>query len=92
MSKQYDKYYQYKRTNKQTNEESWLRLVIDNDNDIYSYTWTNDPDMADRFETVETFYNVLEKYKINLGNIDCQKYFYDLDYNEDEIIDSKEVR
>ena len=86
MNKKYDKYYQYKRTNKETKEEMWLRLNIDDENEIYSYVWTDDPDMADRFETIETFYHVIEKYKINLGRIDCEHYLYDLEYCEDEII------
>lgn len=80
--------YQYKRTNKETKEEMWLRLVIDDDNEIYSYTWTNDPDIADKFETKETFYKVLEKYHITLRykNFDIEKYSYELEYSEDVLI------
>ena len=91
MNKICDKGYQYKRTDKETKEEMWLSLVANDDNEIYSYTWTNDPDCADRFDTVETFYKVLEKYHINLGNLDCEKYFYELEYYEDISIDNNQT-
>lgn len=93
MSKICDKGYQYKRTNKETKEEMWLGLVIDDDNEIYSYVWTNDPDAADRFDTTETFYKVLEKYNISLKfvNFDTDKYHYELEYYEDVAIDDNNL-